>query len=73
MESHEYNSNPAFREQTFIERLAALPFACRYAEREMSKWHVKRKHFGLLANLVESANGSVLSDHERHEHDKSEH
>ena len=39
----------------------------------MSKWHVKRKLFGLLANLVESANGSVLSDHERHEHDKSEH
>ena len=36
----------------------------------MPKWHVKRKLFGLLANLVESANGSVLSDHE---HDKSEH
>ena len=39
------------------------------AEREMPKWQVERKLFGLIADLVKSANGFVLSDHE---HEKSE-
>ena len=53
--------------------MAALDFACRIcfnrAEREMPKWQVERKLFGLIADLVKSANGFVLSDLE---HEKSE-
>ena len=33
----------------------------------MPKWQGKRKLFGLIANLVKSANGFVLSDHEHEE------
>ena len=46
-------------------RVFTVCFNC--ADREMPKWQGKRKLFGVIANLVKSANGFVVSDHEHEE------